>query len=98
MKVTPSGCGRCANWWSRVRSANRASFSFLKAMEAIEHLEQDLATQAMQDLPDIIQRHLFVAGTRTALERSCRGFTFQGRTHHSATCWNTCRYTWPYCV
>jgi hypothetical protein len=31
--------------------ANRASFSFLKAMEAIEHLEQDLATQAMQDLP-----------------------------------------------
>ena len=31
--------------------ANRAAFSFMKAMEAIEHLEQDLATQAMQDLP-----------------------------------------------
>ena len=31
--------------------ANRAAFSFLKAMEAIEHLEQDLATQALQDLP-----------------------------------------------
>ena len=31
--------------------ANRAAFSFMKAVEAIEHLEQDLATQAMQDLP-----------------------------------------------
>jgi hypothetical protein len=31
--------------------ANRAAFSFMKALEAIEHLEQDLATQAMQDLP-----------------------------------------------
>jgi hypothetical protein len=31
--------------------ASRASFSFMKAMEAIERLEQDLATQAMQDLP-----------------------------------------------
>jgi hypothetical protein len=30
---------------------NRASFSFQKALEAIELLEQDLATQAMQDLP-----------------------------------------------
>jgi hypothetical protein len=30
---------------------NRASFSFLRALEAIEHLEQDLATQAMRDLP-----------------------------------------------
>ena len=30
---------------------NRAAFSFLKALEAIELLEQDLATQAMQDLP-----------------------------------------------
>src|ERR1035438_3017652 len=30
---------------------NRASFSFLKTLKAIEHLEQDLATQAMQDLP-----------------------------------------------
>ena len=29
--------------------ANRAAFSFLKAMEAIEHLEQDLATQAIGD-------------------------------------------------
>jgi hypothetical protein len=31
--------------------ANRASFSFLKAMEAMERLEQDLATQALHDLP-----------------------------------------------
>ena len=31
--------------------ANRAAFSFKKAMVAIEHLEEDLATQAMQDLP-----------------------------------------------
>ena len=31
--------------------ANRASFSFMKALEAVELLEQDLATQAMQDLP-----------------------------------------------
>jgi len=31
--------------------ANQASFSFLKAMEAVERLEQDLATQALHDLP-----------------------------------------------
>ena len=31
--------------------ANRAAFSFMRAMEAIEHLEQDLATQAAQDIP-----------------------------------------------
>ena len=31
--------------------ANRAAFSFMRAMDAIEHLEQDLATQAAQDLP-----------------------------------------------
>jgi hypothetical protein len=31
--------------------ANRAALSFMKAMEAIERLEQDLATQAVQDLP-----------------------------------------------
>jgi hypothetical protein len=31
--------------------ANRAAFSFLKALEATDRLEQDLATQAMQDLP-----------------------------------------------
>jgi hypothetical protein len=30
---------------------NRTSFSFLRALEAVEHLEQDLATQAMHDLP-----------------------------------------------
>ena len=30
---------------------NRAAFSFIKAMEAMERLEQDLATQAMHDLP-----------------------------------------------
>ena len=31
--------------------ANRTAFSFIRAMDAIEHLEQDLATQAAQDLP-----------------------------------------------
>ena len=31
--------------------SNRAAFSFLRAMEAIEHLEQDLATQVVQDHP-----------------------------------------------
>ena len=31
--------------------ASRAAFSFLKALEAMERLEQDLATQAMHDLP-----------------------------------------------
>jgi hypothetical protein len=31
--------------------ASRAAFSFTKAMEAMERLEQDLATQAMHDLP-----------------------------------------------
>ena len=29
---------------------NRAGFSFLKAMEALERLNQDLETQAVQDL------------------------------------------------
>ncbi|MCX6632631.1 MAG: hypothetical protein NTW28_33930 [Candidatus Solibacter sp.] len=33
--------------------ANRAAFSFIKTMEAIERLEQDLATQAAQDLQDV---------------------------------------------
>ncbi len=31
--------------------ANRTAFSFIKALEAVERLEQDLATQAMHDLP-----------------------------------------------
>ena len=31
--------------------ASRAAFSFVKAMETLERLEQDLATQAMHDLP-----------------------------------------------
>lgn len=31
--------------------ANRTAFSFMKALEAIERLEQELATQAMHDLP-----------------------------------------------
>jgi len=30
---------------------NRAAFSFLKAMEALERLNQDLETQATVDLP-----------------------------------------------
>jgi hypothetical protein len=40
--------------------ANRAAFSFLKAMEAIEHLEQDLATQAMRDLPGYPSNDLYL--------------------------------------
>ena len=40
--------------------ANRASFSFLKALEAIELLEQDLATQAMQDLPGYPSNDLYL--------------------------------------
>jgi hypothetical protein len=39
---------------------NRASFSFLKALKAIEHLEQDLATQAMQDLPGYPSNDLYL--------------------------------------
>lgn len=31
--------------------ANRASFAYLKAVEAMERLEQEMATQAMHDLP-----------------------------------------------
>ena len=40
--------------------ANRTSFSFLKALEAIELLEQDLATQAMQDLPGYPSNDLYL--------------------------------------
>jgi hypothetical protein len=40
--------------------ASRTSFSFLKALEAIEHLEQDLATQAMQDLPGYPSNDLYL--------------------------------------
>ena len=31
--------------------ANQTAFSFVKAMEAMERLEQDLATQVMHDHP-----------------------------------------------
>jgi hypothetical protein len=41
----------CALVVSVYGPASRAAFSFTKAMEAIDRLEQDLATQAMQDLP-----------------------------------------------
>ena len=40
--------------------ANRAAFSFLKALEAIELLEQDLATQAMHDLPGYPSNDLYL--------------------------------------
>jgi hypothetical protein len=40
--------------------SNRAAFSFVKAMEAIEHLEQDLATQAMQDLPEYPSNDIYL--------------------------------------
>ena len=40
--------------------ANRAAFSFLKALEAIDRLEQDLATQAMQDLPGYPSNDLYL--------------------------------------
>jgi len=40
--------------------ANRVSFSFLKALEAIELLEQDLATQAMHDLPGYPSNDLYL--------------------------------------
>jgi hypothetical protein len=40
--------------------ANRAAFGFLKTVEAIEHLEQDLATQAMRDLPGYPSNDLYL--------------------------------------
>jgi hypothetical protein len=40
--------------------ANRAAFSFLKTLEAIDRLEQDLATQAMQDLPGYPSNDLYL--------------------------------------
>jgi hypothetical protein len=47
--------------------ANRAAFSFLKAMEAIALLEQDLMTQAMRDLPGYPSNDLYLEdGRRTA--------------------------------
>jgi len=39
--------------------ANRAAFSFQKALEAIELLEHDLATQAMHDLPGYPSNDLY---------------------------------------
>jgi hypothetical protein len=40
--------------------ANRTAFSFLKAMEALERLEQDLAAQAMRDLPGYPSNNLYL--------------------------------------
>ena len=40
--------------------ANRAAFSFVKALETIERLEQDLATQAMHDLPGYPSNDLYL--------------------------------------
>jgi hypothetical protein len=39
--------------------ANRAAFSFRKAVDAIELLEQDLATQATRDLPGYPSNDLY---------------------------------------
>ena len=39
---------------------NRAAFSFLKAIDAIDRLEQDLATQAMHDLPGYPSNDLYL--------------------------------------
>ena len=39
---------------------NPAAFSFLKTMEAVEHLEQELATQAMHDLPGYPSNDLYL--------------------------------------
>jgi hypothetical protein len=39
---------------------NRASFSFLKAVEVIERLNQDLQTQATQDLPGYAATDLYL--------------------------------------
>ncbi len=39
---------------------NRASFTFMKAIEAIELLEQELATQAMHDLPGYSSNDLYL--------------------------------------
>jgi hypothetical protein len=47
--------------------ANRAAFSFLKAMEAIEHLEQDLMTQAMRDLPGYPSNDLYLEDRHRAV-------------------------------
>ena len=39
---------------------NRAAFSFLKALNAIERLQQDLATQAIHDLPGYPSNDLYL--------------------------------------
>ena len=39
---------------------NRASFSFRKAIEAIERLNQDLQTQATHDLPGYPAKDLYL--------------------------------------
>jgi hypothetical protein len=39
---------------------NRAAFSFLKTVEAIERLEQDLTSQAMRDLPGYPSNDLYL--------------------------------------
>ena len=45
---------------------NRAAFSFVKAMEALEHLEQDLATQAVRDYPGYPANGLYLNGSAPA--------------------------------
>jgi len=39
--------------------ANRAAFTFERAMEQMEHLQQDLATQAAWDLPGYPSNNLY---------------------------------------
>ena len=39
---------------------NRAAFSFMKAMEALDRLCQDLETQATQDLPGHTEQKLYL--------------------------------------
>jgi hypothetical protein len=47
---------------------NRAAFSFEKALEAMEHLQQDLATQAAWDLPGYSSNHLYFEGEPPAVQ------------------------------
>jgi hypothetical protein len=47
---------------------NRASFSFEKAMEHMEHLQQDLATQAAWDLPGYPSNALYFENIPPALQ------------------------------
>lgn len=49
---------------------NRAAFSFEKAMEQMEHLQQDLATQAAWDLPGYPSNNLYFEGMPPAYQPS----------------------------